>query len=175
MSSHDVNCCNSNWSLCSQMYGPGSKEVSEVYSSSLLEGDIREAIFILILLPSVSRYLCWVFQVAAETEARVRAGRDYGRLYCARIFDKNIPHLGRLSFPKWLAPSSDNERAQQKKSKSVKFLNILLSFLLSLVMEPFLCPNLTLYKIHYTVWSKVLGKNAEAPAEIRALLLHRQP
>ena len=121
------------------------REDSVVCPSSLLEDDIREATFF--LLPYVSRYLCQVLQVAADTKATARAGRASG----ARIFDQNTTHLGRLSFPKWLAPSSDNERAQLLKSKSVKFLNILLYFLLSLtlVMEPFLYPYLTLYKIHY--------------------------
>ena len=70
------------------------REDSVVCPSSLLENDIREATFF--LLPYVSRYLCQVLQVAADTEATARAGRDNG----ARIFDKNTTHLGRLSFPK---------------------------------------------------------------------------
>ena len=70
------------------------REDSVVCPSSLLEDNIREATFI--LPPYVSRYLCQVLQVAADTEATARAGRDNG----ARIFDTFTTHLGRLSFPK---------------------------------------------------------------------------
>ena len=49
----------SNWSLWLQMYRPGSIQVSEFYPSSLLEDDIGEAIFILLLLPTARHTHTW--------------------------------------------------------------------------------------------------------------------